>query len=193
MTLAAARSSRTISAASLYQLPGQSLVPSVTGLSPHRRSANPEGIWLMMPVESVLHPCRNSWQAVDTTAPSALKVPAPKSVFHDRRGKWGTLPGHKLIIQIPCFNEEVSLPIAFACLPKRVPGYDCVETLILDDGSTDRTAAVARELGATHVLELPHRGLAQTFMSGVRYARELGAHTVVNLDADNQYCADDIA
>jgi glycosyltransferase involved in cell wall biosynthesis len=103
------------------------------------------------------------------------------------------LHGRKLIIQIPCFNEEASLPIAFACLPQTVPGYDCVETLVLDDGSTDHTAAVARDMGATHVLELPHRGLAQTFMTGVRHALALGAHTVVNLDADNQYCADDIA
>ena len=99
----------------------------------------------------------------------------------------------KLIIQIPCFKEEASLPITVACIPKTVPGYDSIETLVLDDGSTDQTAAVARALGATHVLELPHRGLAQTFMTGVRHALALGAHTVVNLDADNQYCADDIA
>jgi glycosyltransferase involved in cell wall biosynthesis len=103
------------------------------------------------------------------------------------------LAGHKLIIQIPCFNEEASLPIAFACLPRTVPGYDCIETLILDDGSTDNTVSVARELGAPHVLELPHRGLAQTFMTGIRYALAHGAHTVVNFDADNQYSADDIA
>jgi glycosyltransferase involved in cell wall biosynthesis len=99
----------------------------------------------------------------------------------------------KLIIQIPCFNEEATLPIAFACLPKTVPGYDCVETLVVDDGSTDRTAAVARELGATHILQLPHRGLAQTFIAGVRHALAQGAHTIVNFDADNQYSADDIA
>jgi glycosyltransferase involved in cell wall biosynthesis len=103
------------------------------------------------------------------------------------------LPVSKLIIQIPCFNEEASLPITFACLPKTVPGYDSIETLVLDDGSTDHTAAVARDLGVTHVLELPHRGLAQTFMTGVRYALAHGAHTVVNFDADNQYSADDIA
>jgi len=103
------------------------------------------------------------------------------------------LAGRKLIVQIPCFNEEASLPITFACLPKAVPGYECVETLILDDGSTDRTAAVARDLGATHVLELPHRGLAQTFLTGIRHALALDAHTVVNFDADNQYSADDIA
>jgi glycosyltransferase involved in cell wall biosynthesis len=103
------------------------------------------------------------------------------------------LAARKLIIQIPCFNEEASLPITFGCLPRAVPGYDTVETLVLDDGSTDRTAAVARDLGATHVLELPHRGLAQTFITGVRHALSLGAHTVVNLDADNQYCADDVA
>jgi glycosyltransferase involved in cell wall biosynthesis len=103
------------------------------------------------------------------------------------------LRGRKLIIQIPCFNEEASLPITFACLPKTVPGYDCVETVVLDDGSTDQTAAVARDLGATYVVELPHRGLGQTFMTGVRRALDLGAHTIVNFDADNQYCADDIA
>ena len=103
------------------------------------------------------------------------------------------MSGSKLVIQIPCFNEEASLPITFACLPKTVPGYDTIETLVLDDGSTDNTAAVARDLGATHVLKLPHRGLAQTFMTGVRCALELGAHTVVNFDADNQYSADDIA
>jgi glycosyltransferase involved in cell wall biosynthesis len=103
------------------------------------------------------------------------------------------LPVRKLIIQIPCFNEEASLPIAFACLPKTVPGYDSIETLVLDDGSTDRTVAVARDLEATHVLELPHRGLAQTFMTGVRFALARGAHTIVNFDADNQYSADDIA
>jgi glycosyltransferase involved in cell wall biosynthesis len=116
-----------------------------------------------------------------------------RSLFEDRKVVGDTLAGRKLIIQIPCFNEEASLPIAFASLPKTVRGYDCVETLVLDDGSTDRTAAVARELGATHVLELPHRGLAQTFMTGVRYALALGAHTIVNFDADNQYSADDIA
>jgi glycosyltransferase involved in cell wall biosynthesis len=103
------------------------------------------------------------------------------------------LGGRKLIIQIPCFNEEASLPITFACLPKRVPGYDCVETLVLDDGSTDRTAAAARALGATFVMQLPHRGLAQTFMTGVRQALAMNAHTIVNFDADNQYSADDIA
>ena len=103
------------------------------------------------------------------------------------------MSGRKLIIQIPCFNEEASLPIAFACLPKTVPGFDTIETLVLNDGSTDRTAAVARDLGATHVLELPHQGLGQTFMTGVRHALALGAHTVVNFDADNQYSADDIA
>jgi len=103
------------------------------------------------------------------------------------------LAGRKLIIQIPCFNEEASLPIAFACLPKAVPGYDTIETLVLDDGSTDRTVAVARDLGATHVVELPHQGLAQTFMTGLRRALALGAHTIVNFDADNQYSADDIA
>ena len=103
------------------------------------------------------------------------------------------LPGRKLIIQIPCFNEQASLPIAFACLPTAVAGYEAVETLVVDDGSTDDTVAVARALGVSHVLALPHRGLAQTFAAGVRHALALGAHTVVNFDADNQYCASDIS
>ncbi len=102
------------------------------------------------------------------------------------------IAGKKLIIQIPCYNEETSLPITFACLPKSVPGYDCVETLVVDDGSTDRTVTIARELGAKHILQLPHRGLGQTFNAGIRHALSVGAHTVVNFDADNQYCADDI-
>lgn len=99
----------------------------------------------------------------------------------------------KLIIQIPCWNEADALPATIAALPAAVPGYDSVETLVIDDGSTDGTATVARALGVTHVMEFPHRGLAQTFASGLRQAVALGAHTIVNFDADNQYEAADIA
>lgn len=99
----------------------------------------------------------------------------------------------KLIIQIPCWNEAETLPIAFAALPRAVPGFDQVETLVIDDGSSDRTVEVARALGVTHVLRLvTHQGLAAAFQRGVLECLRLGADVVVNTDADNQYCADDI-
>lgn len=100
----------------------------------------------------------------------------------------------KLLIQIPCFNEEESLPEALAALPRDVPGFDEVEVLIIDDGSTDRTAEVAREHGAHHVIrQMGNQGLARAFMAGLDAAIERGADVIVNTDADNQYNADDIA
>jgi glycosyltransferase involved in cell wall biosynthesis len=99
----------------------------------------------------------------------------------------------KLIIQIPCHNEESSLPIAFASLPKSLPGVDTVETLVINDGSTDRTVEVARELGVNHVVGFPrNQGLAKAFMLGIRSCLERGADIIVNTDADNQYDARDI-
>ncbi len=99
----------------------------------------------------------------------------------------------KLIIQIPCFNEETSLPVTLAALPHSVPGVDRVEWLVVDDGSRDRTAQVAREMGVDHVVVLPrHQGLARAFVRGLEEAVAAGADLVVNTDADNQYCADDI-
>jgi glycosyltransferase involved in cell wall biosynthesis len=99
----------------------------------------------------------------------------------------------KLIIQIPCHNEEASLPIAVAALPKSLPGIDTVEVLVINDGSTDRTVEVARELGVHHVVGFPrNQGLAQTFMLGIRSCLERGADIIVNTDADNQYDARDI-
>jgi glycosyltransferase involved in cell wall biosynthesis len=94
----------------------------------------------------------------------------------------------KLIIQIPCFNEAQSLPQTVADLPKHVPGVDCIETLVIDDGSADGTAAVARSLGIDHVVQ--HRqnmGLARAFQTGLDTALRLGADIIVNTDADNQY------
>jgi glycosyltransferase involved in cell wall biosynthesis len=100
----------------------------------------------------------------------------------------------KLIIQIPCLNEERTLAATVADLPREVTGFDCVEFLVIDDGSTDRTAQLARELGVHHVLLLgSNRGLATAFKMGVEFAVTQGADVVVNTDGDNQYCAADIA
>ncbi|MGK2946968.1 MAG: glycosyltransferase family 2 protein [Acidimicrobiales bacterium] len=99
----------------------------------------------------------------------------------------------KLIIQIPCLNEEDQLPISIPALPRQVEGFDAVEWLIVDDGSTDRTVEVAKELGVDHVVKLTaNKGLAQAFQAGLDACLKLGADVVVNTDADNQYSADDI-
>jgi len=99
----------------------------------------------------------------------------------------------KLIIQIPCYNEAESLPATLRQLPEEVEGFDAVETLVIDDGSVDGTAEVARREGADHVIRLsPNRGLATAFVAGLEACLERGADVIVNTDADNQYCADDI-
>jgi len=99
----------------------------------------------------------------------------------------------KLIIQIPCLNEEQILPETLKDLPKSINGVDVIETLVIDDGSTDRTVKVAREHGAHHVLSLTNnKGLAKAFYYGLNQALKLGADIVVNTDADNQYNAEDI-
>ncbi|HEV8547812.1 MAG TPA: glycosyltransferase family 2 protein [Polyangiaceae bacterium] len=99
----------------------------------------------------------------------------------------------KLLIQIPCHNEEQSLPVSYAALPKSIPGVDSVEVLIINDGSTDRTVEVARQLGVHHVVGFArNQGLARAFMLGIRSCLERGADIIVNTDADNQYNADDI-
>lgn len=99
----------------------------------------------------------------------------------------------KLIIQIPCYNEAPTLAITLAALPRQVPGFDKVEWLVIDDGSTDNTAEVARANGADHIVRhTRNQGLARTFMTGIDACIRLGADVIVNTDADNQYCADDI-
>ncbi|MBB4267429.1 glycosyltransferase family 2 protein [Roseospira visakhapatnamensis] len=96
----------------------------------------------------------------------------------------------KLIIHIPCYNEADVLPQTLADLPRAVAGFDRVEWLVTDDGSTDGTSAVARAHGVDHVIRLPaNRGLANAFMVGVLAALERGADVIVNTDADNQYDA----
>ncbi len=99
----------------------------------------------------------------------------------------------KLIIQIPCFNEAETLPVVLAGLPRTVPGFDAVEWLVIDDGSTDNTAEVAKAHGVDHVVtHTNNQGLAKGFMTGLESALELGADVIVNTDADNQYRGQDI-
>jgi glycosyltransferase involved in cell wall biosynthesis len=100
----------------------------------------------------------------------------------------------KLIIQIPCWNEELQLPDTLADLPREVPGFDVVEWLVVDDGSTDRTVEVAREQGVDHIVRLTNnKGLAAGFQAGLDACLKLGADVVVNTDADNQYQGADVA
>lgn len=99
----------------------------------------------------------------------------------------------KLIIQVPCLNESGTLAIAINALPRQVPGFDKVEWLVIDDGSTDNTAELAKQLGVDHVVRHPvNRGLATAFMTGIHAGLRLGADVIVNTDADNQYEASDI-
>jgi len=100
----------------------------------------------------------------------------------------------KLIIQIPCLNEAESLPKTLADLPRSIPGIDAIEILIIDDGSEDNTAEVARNNGVHHVIRLPKRkGLAKVFAIGLDASLKRGADIIVNTDADGQYKGEDIA
>ncbi|NKB38882.1 MAG: glycosyltransferase [Gammaproteobacteria bacterium] len=99
----------------------------------------------------------------------------------------------KLLIQIPCYNEEQHLAETFADLPREIPGIDQIEVLIVNDGSTDKTVAVAKEIGVHHILSFTtNRGLSAAFMSGIDTCYRLGADIVVNFDGDNQYKGEDI-
>ena len=100
----------------------------------------------------------------------------------------------KLIIQIPCYNEAETLEIALNDLPKEIEGIDTIEYLIIDDGCTDKTVEVARKWGVHHVVSFTkNKGLAKGFMAGMDACLRNGADIIVNTDADNQYCAEDIS
>jgi len=99
-----------------------------------------------------------------------------------------------LIIQIPCYNEEKTLQVTIADLPRQIDGIDRIEYLIINDGSTDGTVAEAHRLGVHHIVNFKNnKGLARGFMAGIDACLRLGADIIVNTDADNQYCGEDIA
>ncbi len=101
--------------------------------------------------------------------------------------------GLKLIVQIPCFNEERTLPQTVADIPREIPGIDCIEILIIDDGSTDRTIEVAKAIGVDHIVRNKKNiGLARSFRTGLEVCLRHGADIIVNTDGDNQYCGADI-
>src|SRR5438034_5843464 len=99
----------------------------------------------------------------------------------------------KLIVQIPAFNESATIGQTLREIPKKIDGISAIETLVIDDGSSDSTADTARQSGANHVVQLKtHRGLSAAFVAGVDAALRLGADIIVNTDADNQYAGADI-
>lgn len=99
----------------------------------------------------------------------------------------------KLVIQIPCFNEEATLPQTIQAIPRQIDGIDTIELQVIDDGSTDRTSEVAGELGVEHVVRhTGNLGLARAFMTGIEHALRQGADIIVNTDADNQYPGSEI-
>ena len=99
----------------------------------------------------------------------------------------------KLIVQIPCYNEEATLGLTLSQLPRQLPGIDKIEWLVINDGSRDRTLEVAKANGVDRIVNLQrNQGLAKAFMAGLEASLEAGADIIVNTDADNQYCAADI-
>ncbi len=124
-----------------------------------------------------------------TRAIIGIVFPADAGIFQSALGI-----DMKLVIQIPCYNEEGTLPQTLRDFPRQIAGVDEIEVLIVDDGSTDRTAAVAQEMGVAHIVRLGrNRGLATAFVKGLEASVAAGADIIVNTDADNQYRGADIA
>lgn len=99
----------------------------------------------------------------------------------------------KLIIMVPCYNEEKTLPLVIKSIPKKIPGIGKIETLVVDDGSTDKTLAVAKRLKVNHIIRhINNKGLARSFADGLELALAKGADIIVNTDGDNQYPQKDI-
>lgn len=99
----------------------------------------------------------------------------------------------KLIVQIPCYNEEVMLPLTLSKIPESIEGIDEIEIMVVDDGSSDRSVEIAEEFGVKHIVRMPgHKGLARAFMAGLQNALTLKADIIINIDSDNQYNAEDI-
>lgn len=111
----------------------------------------------------------------------------------NERNRPSPVPMTKLIVQIPCYNEESTLGVTLAALPRQLPGVDIIEWLVIDDGSRDRTVEVAKDFGVEHIVRFPtNQGLAKAFMAGLEASLKAGADIIVNTDADNQYSAGDI-
>jgi glycosyltransferase involved in cell wall biosynthesis len=101
--------------------------------------------------------------------------------------------GKRLVVMIPCLNEEKTLPLVIKSTPKKIPGIDKIETLVIDDGSTDKTYEVAKKMKVAHILRyLNNKGLAQSFADGISFCLEAGYDIIVNTDGDNQYPQEDI-
>src|SRR5579884_1408264 len=99
----------------------------------------------------------------------------------------------KLVVQIPCLNEEKTLPLVINSIPKSIPGIDEIDILVIDDGSSDKTVEVAKKLGVKHfVRHVKNQGLGRSFHDGTMKSLELGADIIVNTDGDNQYPQDRI-
>ena len=137
------------------------------------------------------------WPAADAAPMSvaAPTVPAARPQGPDTDAAADDVgAGIRLVVQVPCLNEEETLGMVLSTIPKQIPGVDEIIVLIIDDGSTDRTVEVAKAHGVTHfVRHARNRGLGRSFHDGVQRALELGADIVVNTDGDNQYPQERIA
>jgi len=122
-----------------------------------------------------------------------MNGPSPGPALDRHRVRRYSIGRMKLIVQIPCLNEEQTLPATLQDIPRQIPGIDKVEILIIDDGCTDRTVEVAREHGVDHILRFPgNRGLGHAFAAGIDFCLSHGADIIVNTDGDNQYYGGDI-